>query len=103
MEEKVANQPAQDKAERVKILELYVRGKPEDVEDETIRGLCMDRKKHTDRVAGISAELKSYMTKLQKMAAKMQADIGDANGAIKYVDSKIVQRHIELTKCNKPT
>ena len=81
-----------------KILKLYVIGKPSAVKDPTIRDYCEDRKKHQQRIAGYTETLKSYLTKIQKMAAKMQIDMSDAQGAIKYVDSKIVQRHNELTK-----
>jgi hypothetical protein len=79
------------------ILKLYVMGEPDAVKDPMIRELCVDRKKHQQRINGYSETLKAYMAKLQKMAAKMQVDISDAQGAIKYVDSKIVQRHNELT------
>jgi hypothetical protein len=95
-EKKEQAQPGLD--ERKKILELYVKQNPEKIKDPMLRDLCMDRKKHRDRIAGVNEELKSYLSKVQKMAAKAQAELSDANGAIKYVDSKIVQRHLELTE-----
>ena len=78
------------------ILEKYVNLELDDIKDDVIKNLVKDRQQSKLKIEAASEELKQYMKQIQKRAANLQAIIADANGVIKYVDSKIVYRHNEL-------
>jgi len=67
------------------------------IDDPVIADLVNDRKLQKQKQDGMGKEAKALIDKLQKQAIKLQADIAEINGGINYIDTKIVQRHIQLT------
>ena len=82
------------------ILKLYVGQNPDTIDDPLLSEYVMDRRRYKQKSSGFAAEMKSFIDKMQRAAAELQIKIADTNGAIKYVDSKIIQRHHELLKAN---
>lgn len=78
---------------RKEILEMYVNDDLDNISDENIKEYVQDRQVAKHKILGYTKELEHYLNNVQKMAAKLQAYISDANGVIKYVDDKIIQRH----------
>ncbi len=92
---------AEETISRKEIIEKYLDSDPKTIDDAIMKDFVQDRLKAKMVMAGHSSELKQYLSALQKKAAKLQVLISDQNGVMKYIDSKIVERHIQLTGIGK--
>lgn len=97
----VINVISEEVISRKTILETYIKADPEEIEDPVIHEFVVDRKKARDTLKAYSDELKMYMDKLQQKAAKLHGDITEQNARMKYIDDKIVERHIKITGLGK--
>jgi len=92
------NLQAAETVTRSSVIEQYVKCDPSSLHDPIIKTLVEDRQKQSSDIEKITKELKDYMDALQKKTMEHTELLMSLRGAVKYVDSKIVQRHLELTK-----
>ena len=83
------------------ILNHYTNVNLDTIPDPKLRELVEDKQKYDQELKERGATLKAILDELQAKSIQAHSRIAELNGAVKHVDSKIVQRHIELTGIGK--